>query len=97
VTRILGYIFAGLFVWPLFIPAVVDGCGSEKANEKLDYDYNAKLSHECTVKPYSLVNGLIIVPNEEFEGSCTLRVVDANTNESFILNSNSSSILFDKN
>lgn len=97
VKRAVGYGVAGLFVWPLLIPAVVDGFGSEKANEKLDYDYNAKLLRERVVKPYSMINGLIFVPNEEFESSFTLRVIDANTNESFILNSNSSSLIFDKN
>ena len=90
-TRILGYVFAGLFVWQLLIPAIVDGFGSEKANEKLDYDYNAKLLRERVVKPYSMINSLIFVPNEEFER----RVVDADTKEPFIVNADSSLFWFD--
>lgn len=96
VKRAVGYGIAGLFVWPLLIPAVVDGFGSEKANEKLDYDYNAKLLRERIVKPYSTINGLVFVPVNDFENSFTLRVVDANTHEQFILHSNSSSLVFEK-
>lgn len=96
VKRAVGYGVAGLFVWPLLIPAVVDGFGSKKANEKLDYDYNKKILHDCIVSPYSMVNGLIFVPTDEFETPFTLRVTDINTDENFILHSNSASLIFEK-
>jgi hypothetical protein len=82
-------------VWQFIIPTIIDGFGSEKANEKLDYGYDTKLFHECVVKHYSMIKGLIFVPNEEFEGSCTLSVVDADTKEPFIVNADSSLFWFE--
>jgi len=55
------YGLPGLFFWPLLVPAIVDGLGSEKANEKLDADFVQKSLHVQIVRPYSLVNGLILV------------------------------------
>jgi hypothetical protein len=45
VGRILGYGIPGLVVlWPLIIPAVVDGIKSSEANEALDHDFSSKVA-----------------------------------------------------
>ena len=40
--RAAGYGIASLILWPLFIPAIVDGVGSAKANKHLSADFSRK-------------------------------------------------------
>lgn len=83
--RVLGYGIAGLVFWPLLIPAVVDGIGSEKANQKLDIDFTHKSLQRQVVKPYSSINRLIFVSCEDYNQNFSLKVEDQKTNESFTL------------
>lgn len=79
--RAAAYGVAGLFVWPLLIPAVVDGLGSSQANEKLDRDFNAKAVEQVVVQPYATHNGLIFVPVSEFQDSFEIILVDRETKD----------------
>ena len=45
VGRATTYGVAGLFIWPLLIPAVVDGVGSSQANQKMQADYTVSYTH----------------------------------------------------
>ena len=79
--RAAAYGVAGLFIWPLLIPAVVDGVGSAQANEKLDRDYDAKVMGQVVIQPYATHNGLIFVPVSELQGSFEIILVDRETKE----------------
>ena len=79
--RAAAYGVAGLFIWPLLIPAVVDGVGSAQANEKLDRDYDAKVMGQVVIQPYATHNGLIFVPVSELQDSFEIILVDRETKE----------------
>ena len=81
VGRAATYGVAGLILWPLLIPAVVDGVGSSQANEQLDRDYGAKVMNQMVIQPYANHNGLIFVPVSEFQDSFEIILVDRETKE----------------
>ena len=84
-NRAVGYGVAGLFVWPLLIPAVVDGVGSSNANKQLDEDFAQKELRDQIVGPYSRINALIFVPKEDFDKHFSFTVVDRQNGEKFVL------------
>lgn len=82
IGRALGYGIPGLIVlWPLIIPAVVDGIKSSQANEALDSDFSAKIARDQTIKPYSHFNKIIFVPVRDFEESFQVTLIDMGSNE----------------
>ena len=81
VGRSTAYGVAGLFIWPLLIPAVVDGIKSSNANEQLDRDFASKSSIECSIEPYSRFTGVIFVPVESYNTTITITLVDKETKE----------------
>jgi hypothetical protein len=76
VGRATGYGVGALFLWPLAIPAVVDGVKSAKANDSLDIDFSAKAANDQTIQPHSYMNKLIFVPANEYQSTFTLTLVD---------------------
>ena len=90
--RAVGYGVAGLFIWPLVIPAIVDGIGSAQANEQLDTDFARKALCDRLVTKYNSANGLIFVPVEEFNPNFTLTVTSIETDKEFILSPKNSRI-----
>lgn len=88
ITRATCYGVAGLFLWPFFIPAVVDGVRSSQANQKLDEDFAKKELSDQIITPYSTINGLIFVPKDEFKHNFTITAVDVEKRVRFALNSN---------
>lgn len=85
VGRAVGYSVAGLFVWPFFIPAIVDGIGSAKANEQLDADFAEKALYKQIVQPYTTINGIVFIACEDdFDENFTVTVSDQKNNH-FIL------------
>jgi hypothetical protein len=86
-ARAVGYGLTGIFVWPFLVPALVDGIGSSKANEKLNIDFHRKALHEQFVKPLSTINGLIFVPNESFDPDFSFVVTDVTNNKQYVLSS----------
>jgi hypothetical protein len=85
IGRALGYGVAGLVVWPLLIPAVVDGIRSSQANYRLDQDFARKELTEQVIGPFSTFNGIIFVPQEKFTWNFTVDVIDAETGRIFAL------------
>ncbi len=91
-ARVLAYGIPGLFIWPLLIPAVVDGMGSSESNKKLDEDFSRKELSDQVIAPCSKVNGIVFVPTEKFEHDFTITLVDANTQEKFTLSPSKPSV-----
>lgn len=87
-TRVVSYGVAGLFLWPFFIPAVVDGVKSSQANQRLDEDFVKKELADQIISPYNTINGLIFVPKNEFSRDFTITAVDVEKRVKFALNSN---------
>jgi hypothetical protein len=79
VGRAAGWGVAGLFIWPLLIPAVVDGVGSSQANQKLDADYSSKGVNETVIQPYTTLNRVVFVPKSEWNGGFRLTLLDKET------------------
>lgn len=84
--RAVGYGVAGLFVWPLLIPAVVDGVGSSQANMNLDRDFSNKNMEQIIVNPFATHSGILFIPNNDFQDSFFVRLVDKETKEKFEYN-----------
>ncbi|MFA6262858.1 MAG: hypothetical protein WCW33_04825 [Candidatus Babeliales bacterium] len=91
VGRSLGYGIAGLIVWPLLIPAIVDGIRSSQANYKLDRDFASKELADQVVGPFVTLDGLIFVPKEKFSWNFTIKIIDAETEEVLTLKSHPAS------
>lgn len=72
---------AGLFIWPLLIPAIVDGVGSSQANQMLDNDFASKGAKEQVIQPFSAMNGIIFIPTSEFKENFTVTIFDKETRE----------------
>lgn len=81
VGRVVGYSVGSLFLWPLVIPAIVDGIKSSNANQALDQDYIAKAAKDQIIFPHSRLNTLLFVPVHSYQDSFTLILMDQNTNE----------------
>ena len=85
VTRATSYGIASLILWPMVIPAIVDGVGSSQANQKLDQDFAKKELADQVISPFNTINGLIFVPVEKFDSKFSITLIDAQTNERFTL------------
>ena len=72
---------AGLFIWPLLIPAVVDGVGSSKANTQMDIDFASKGLQDAVIQPYVVANGVIFVPTSEFRSNLQINIIERDTKE----------------
>lgn len=81
VGRSTAYGVGALFLWPLAIPAIVDGIKSSNANEALDSDFAGKTSCEQTIPPQGRLNGLIFVPVESYQESFTVMLINKDTQE----------------
>ncbi|HSX38716.1 MAG TPA: hypothetical protein VLE95_07805 [Chlamydiales bacterium] len=78
--RAAGYGVGALFLWPLAIPAIVDGVKSAKANEALDNDFSAKVAHDQIIFRHSHFNKLLFVPVNEYQPTFTITLVEQETN-----------------
>ena len=74
--RVVAWGIPGLFLWPLLIPAVVDGIGSSNANRDLDADFSAKSLGETIIQPKSAHEGLLFIPTEAFTPSFELTLLE---------------------
>lgn len=79
VGRAVGYGTGALFLWPLAIPAVVDGVKSAQANEALDADFEAKAARDQIIPMHSYFNRVLFVPVNEYAGSFTITLIDVET------------------
>lgn len=85
VGRAAGYGAGALILWPLVIPAIVDGVMSSQANESLDSDFYSKAAKDQIVNPYSHINTLIFVPSSSYTNDFTITLIDQETNEPVLL------------
>lgn len=86
VGRVTGYAIGALIVWPLVIPAIVDGIGSSKANIALDVDFLAKAAKDQLIFPHSHINALIFVPNSAYQDNFSITLLDQESKQPKTLN-----------
>lgn len=85
-SRVAGYSILGFLTFGIFfIPAIVDGVGSSKANKKLDADFDFKSLDDQTIPPHRTINGLIFTPQEEFDCAFDFTLIDQASRERFAL------------
>jgi hypothetical protein len=92
IGRAVGYGVASLFIWPLIIPAIVDGVGSAKANERLDADFECKALKTQKVNPFTSIQGLVFAHSCCFNHHIILTIQDAQTGEYIVLQDNQTSL-----
>ncbi len=80
VGRAVGYGVGALFLWPLAIPAVVDGIKSAEANDHLDRDFYSKAARDQVIQAHSYFNKILFVPINEYRSSFTITLMDRNSN-----------------
>ncbi|MDN3509318.1 MAG: hypothetical protein P0S93_04820 [Candidatus Neptunochlamydia sp.] len=76
VGRVAGYSVGGLFLWPLFIPAFVDGIKSSNANRALDADFDQKARGNVLIGPHSYSRTLIFVPKAHYSPVFDISLLD---------------------
>lgn len=81
VGRATSYGVAGLFIWPLLIPAVVDGVGSAQANVKMEDDYMFKEIKDGRIQPNGLLNGVVFFDKMKDGEELAIRLQNVETNE----------------
>jgi hypothetical protein len=81
VGRATAYGVAGLFVWPLLIPAVVDGVGSSNANQQMQNDYLYKEIKDGRIVPNELRDGVVFVDRVKPGELLTVRLRNVDTEE----------------
>lgn len=86
IGRVTGYAVGGLFVWPLFIPAIVDGIGSSNANTSLDRDFGEKCLESLAITPYSFSKTLIFVPKSQFAPVFNITLTETESGQRKVLN-----------
>lgn len=86
VGRAAGYGFGALFLWPLVIPAIVDGIKSADANSALDVDFSAKSARDQVIFRRSSFNKLLFIPVSEFQSAFSLTLIEQDTNQPKTLN-----------
>ncbi len=83
--RAAGYGVAAVIIWPLAIPAIIDGVGSSNANKQLDEDFDRKILSNQTIQPFETLNGLIFVPVEAYRPDFEIRLTDSANSEPIVL------------
>jgi hypothetical protein len=81
--RAAGYGVGALFIWPLVIPAIVDGAKSSNANTQLDRDFSEKSMGQMVIGPHATHNGVIFFSNKEYQESFTVKLLDRDTRRKF--------------
>lgn len=80
-ARATTYGVAGIFIWPLLIPAVVDGVGSSNANQKMQADFMYKEIQDDRIQPNGLLSGVVFVDKMKSGEDFVIRLHNADTNE----------------
>ena len=80
-ARVAAYGVGSLIIWPLIIPAIVDGLKSSEANDRLDNDFIAKEAKDQILYPHGRMNSLIFVPVKDYTKSFTVTLIDKETNQ----------------
>jgi hypothetical protein len=75
-ARSIGYKIAGFFFWPLMIPGTIDSIRVMVHHGKLKKDLIAKGMKDEVVAPYSTFNRVLFVPEQEFQESFKITLID---------------------
>ncbi len=81
VGRAVGYGVGSLFVWPLIIPAFVDGFKSSNANTALDQDFDNKVARDQLINEYSYFNKVLFIPKNDFKQSFEITLVETGSHK----------------
>lgn len=81
VGRATAYGVAGLFFWPLLIPAVVDGVGSSKANKQMKNDFSYKEIQDGVIQPNGMTSGIIFLNKMKNGENLTIKLRDVDNND----------------
>ena len=79
--RATAYGVAGLIIWPLLIPAVVDGTGSARANTRMEDDFMYKEIKDERVAPNALLNGIVFFDKMKDGEELAIRLSNLDTEE----------------
>ena len=79
--RAAGYGAASLILWPLAIPAIIDGVKSANANESLNNDFSAKEARDQTLYPHSHINMVLFVPVRGYRSNFDVTLMDLASNK----------------
>ena len=79
--RATAYGVAGVFIWPLLIPAVVDGVGSSQANQRMQDDYMYKEIKDERISPNGLLNGVVFLGKMKDGEELAVRLQNVKNNE----------------
>lgn len=77
--RAAGYGVAGLFLWPLWIPAVVDGIKSSEANKDIDVDMNNRAfgsDSQVEIMPHSTFNRVALANRSTMPSQLNVALFD---------------------
>jgi len=88
VARATAYGVGALFLWPLAIPAIVDGVKSSNANDALNRDFASKTTDQQLIPAHSTLNGLVFIPIESFYKYFSMTLVDKSTKEKVVFTPN---------
>ncbi len=81
--RIAGWGIAGLFLTPLlFVPALVEGANSSKANKALKQDFDTRtISNDSNIciSPNSLLNRVMFVTTENYKTTFDISLINRET------------------
>lgn len=84
--RATSYGVGAIFLWPLAIPAIVDGTGSARANTQMKNDYAMKEIKNGRVSPNGLLNGVVFVDKMANGEHFDIRLQNIETNEILLFN-----------
>ena len=77
--RVTVYTIGGLFITPLFIPAIVDGIRSSHANKSLDEDFYDKVKQQFVIQPNGYNKTLIFFPKSQMAAVFEVSLLDEET------------------
>lgn len=79
VGRAVGYGAGAMVLWPLAIPAIIDGIKSAKANDALDEDFDMKVASDQIISEHSYFNKVVFVPTSAVPISFDVTLIEAKT------------------
>ena len=81
VGRATAYGVGALILWPLAVPAIVDGVKSSNANTRMDSDFAAKGLQDTVIQPFNNMSGIIFVPVAECRPDLTINLINRQTHD----------------
>jgi len=82
--RVISWAVGGLFLWPLYISAIVEGCRSHDANMRLSRDFSHRtISDDARIfiHPNSMINKVFFVTDENYRHRFNLHLFNKETDE----------------